>query len=216
MEDEAHQLFFVGAAGGMEQELVAKSGIAFAGCERVFAGPLHGVNPLRLALSLLKLALGCAQSLIMLAGLRPQVILLTGGWANLPVALAARLLRIPIVIYLPDIEPGLTIKALQPLADRIAITVEQSVRYFEAGKTVLTGYPLQGNRLTADRAAARARFGLAAHRRTLLVFGGSRGARNINIALADNLAGLLDMGLQVIHITGEFDWEANLERVGQS
>ena len=194
---------------------MAKSGIAFAGREQVFAGPLHGVNPIRIAISLLKLAAGCLQSLGILARLRPQVILLTGGWANLPVALGARLFRIPIVIYLPDIEPGLTIKALKPLADRIAITIEQSVRFFDAGKTVLTGYPLQQNRLNTDRKAAQERFRLEADRRTLLVFGGSRGARNINMALADNLPGLLEMGLQIIHITGEFDWEANLKRVDQ-
>ena len=199
----------------MERNLTAKSAIAFAGYHEVFAGPLHGVNPLRITTSLLKLTLGCLQSLYLLRRLRPQVILLTGGWANLPVALGARLLGIPIVIYLPDIEPGLTIKALQPFASCIAITVESSARYFPRGKSVVTGYPLQASRLNASRQEGQARFELDAERKTLLVFGGSRGARNINIALAESLGQLLDMDLQIIHVTGEFDWEDSRKRVAQ-
>lgn len=198
----------------MERALVAQSGISFTSFHEVFAGPLHGVNPFRLVSSALKLALGSAQCLGILLRLRPQVILLTGGWANLPVALSARLLRIPIVIYLPDIEPGLTIKALQPFASKIAITVESSARFFPDGKSVVTGYPLQSSRLNAGRQQAREHFKLDADRKTLLVFGGSRGARNINIALAHSLPLLLDKGWQIIHVTGEFDWAANQDRIG--
>lgn len=200
----------------MEASLVEQSGIAFAGYHEVYAGPLHGVNPIRIATSILKLALGCLQSLYLLLRLRTKVILLTGGWANLPLALAARLLRVPYVIYLPDIEPGLTIRVLWPLADRVAITVAPSARFFSGGRTVVTGYPLQANRLNARRHRAQDHFRLDANKPTLLVFGGSRGARSINMALAGCLARLLDTGVQVIHVTGDHDWEANLERVGNS
>ncbi len=199
----------------MELHLVAQSGIGFASYHEVLAGPIHGVNPLRVAISFLKLAFGFLQSLLILFRIRPQIILLTGGWANLPVALGAQLFRIPLVIYLPDIEPGLTIKALQPLAKKVAITVEPSAGYFPAGKSVVTGYPMQENRLSAERETAQKHFQLDADRQTLLVFGGSRGARNINRALAQKLRNLLDDGLQIIHITGELDWERNLQQVGE-
>ncbi len=213
-DDEAHQLFFIGAVGGMEGKLVAESGLSFAAYHEVFAGPLHGVNLLRILTSILKLTIGSVQSFVKLLRIRPQVILLTGGWANMPVALAARALGIPTVIYLPDIEPGLTIKALQPFAKKIAITVEPSAGYFPIGKSVVTGYPLQKNRLNADRERAINHFKLEAGRKTLLVFGGSRGARSINIALGQHLQRILDNGLQVIHITGELDWERSLQQVG--
>ena len=199
----------------MERGLVAKSSLAFAAYHEVLAGPLHGVSLPRRLGSLVKLALGSLQSLRLLLRIRPQVSLLTGGWANMPVALGAWLLRIPIVIYLPDIEPGLTIKALQPLASRVAITAPPSARYFPAGKSVVTGYPLAANRLDANREAARRHFHLQADRQTLLVFGGSRGARSINIAIADNLRKLLELGIQIIHVTGELDWQAHQQRIGQ-
>ena len=198
----------------MERGLVLGSQLAFAGYHEVYAGPLHGVNPLRALGTLLKLSIGALQSLFLLRRLKPQVILLTGGWANLPVALSARLLRLPSVVYLPDVEPGLAIRVLERFARRVAITVEMSARYFPAGKTTLTGYPLQEDRLNARREKALEHFQLDGARKTLLVFGGSRGARNINLALGDCLASLLNDGLQIIHITGELDWERATRQAG--
>lgn len=200
--------------GGIEGALARSAGVPFAGYSAIFAGPLHGVGALRITASLSKLALGTAQALFQLLALRPRVILLTGGWANLPVALAAKALRIPIVIFLPDIEPGLTIKALNRFASAIALTAEASARFFPGRRTVLTGYPLLESRLRATRAAGLAHFSLDPGRKTLLVFGGSHGARSINIALVAALPPLLQAGLQILHITGELDWQRAQEQAG--
>lgn len=199
----------------MESKLVAAAGLGFAGYHEVLAGPIHGVNPLRMGISLLKLAAGIGQSLGILRRIQPHAILLTGGWANFPVALAANLLRIPIVIYLPDIEPGLTIKVLQRLARTVAVTAAPSLSFFPDGKAVVTGYPLQTDRLCTDRDMARAQFRLDPDRKTLLVFGGSRGARSINMALGNSLGRLLAAGLQIIHITGELDWARAQQQLGE-
>ena len=193
--------------------LVRKSGIPFAAYHEVQAGPIHGLAAFTVLASAAKLSLGSLQAFKKLRSIRPGVALLTGGWANLPLALAARMQGIPIVIYLPDIEPGLTIRSLQRFAARVATTVDESAKYFPAGKTVVTGYPLQGNRLQAKREQAIRRFELNPCCKTVLVFGGSRGARNINIALGDCLPRLLDEGLQIIHITGDFDWERSMSQL---
>lgn len=198
----------------MERKLVAESGLDFARYDEVYAGPIHGVGVLQMIVSSLKLVIGTLQSFTKLLSIRPQVILLTGGWANLPVAIVAWLLRIPSVIYLPDIEPGLTIRVLQRFASKVAITVESSEQYFPAGKTVITGYPLQQNRLTADYDEAITHFNLDSSRKTLLVFGGSRGAQNINIAVGDCLQQLIDDGVQVIHVTGTLDYDRMMEQIG--
>lgn len=173
----------------------------------VSAGPLNGVGALRAVRSLGQIAWGVAQSVRLMRQQRPQAILLTGGWPNVPVALAAWALRVPMLVYLPDIEPGKTIEYLAQLGPRVAVTVEASQRYFRAGQTVVTGYPLRQQMLTATRAAGQAHFELDPARRTLLVFGGSRGARSINQALEAILPTLLADGVQVIHVTGTLDWE---------
>ena len=199
----------------MERQLVQESGLAFAAYHELHAGPIHGVNPVRILFSLIKLSIGSLQAIFKLSSIRPRVILMTGGWANLPLAFGATLLRVPSVIFLPDIEPGLTIKVLQRFARRVAITVPESETFFPREKTVVTGYPLHQDRLTATRDRAICHFQLDASLKTLLVFGGSRGARNINIALGDQLERLLDAKMQILHITGAFDWERTMEQVGK-
>lgn len=198
----------------MEGRLVQESGLAFAAYHKLHAGPVHGVNPLRILSSLIKLSLGSLQAILKLTSIRPQVILLTGGWANLPLALGATLWRVPIVIYLPDIEPGLTLKVLQRFARRVAITVPESRHFFPRDKTVVTGYPLREDRLIATREGGMRHFKLDPSLKTLLVFGGSRGARNINMALGEQLERLLDADLQILHITGAFDWKRTMAQIG--
>lgn len=161
---------------------------------------------MKIVSSLFKTAAGVVQSWRVLGKRKPDVVLMTGGWVGLPVAVAAWLRRVPIVIFLPDIEPALSIKVLRPFATRIAVTTEASAPYVPASKMVVTGYPLRQSVVAAQRRQASAHFGLDASKRTLLVFGGSRGARSINIAVIDALPDLLARGdLQIIHVTGELD-----------
>ena len=199
-------LSFVGSVEGFERPLVEQSGVKFAHYDEVRAGPLHGVSLPRALVSVVNLAIGAAQALRLMLRRKPQALLLTGGWVGLPVALAAWVMRVPVMIYLPDIEPGLTIRVLQRFARRIAVTVAESVVYFPAKKVIVTGYPVRRSVADAKREAAAAHFGLDPQRKTLLVFGGSRGARSINTALLDILPQLLADGIQVIHITGTLDW----------
>lgn len=199
-------LAFVGSVDSFERPLVEQSGVQFAHYDEICAGPLHGVHPLRALVSVVNLLIGTAQALVLVARRRPQALLLTGGWVGLPVALAAWLLRVPVMIYLPDIEPGLTIQVLQRFARRVAVTVAESVVYFRPKQVIITGYPVRQDVATATREAAMAHFGLDPQRKTLLVFGGSRGARSINHTLLDILPQLLADGVQVIHISGTLDW----------
>lgn len=197
----------MGIVGGFERPLVDAYGLSFDSYHEVRAGPLNGVGRLRQLRSLLDLAIGLLQSLWLVVRLRPNVILITGGWGGLPVSLAGWLLRVPILIYLPDIEPALTIKALRPFARRIAVTTDASLAFFPKHKTVVTGYPLRRTLMEAAREDGIRHFGLDPARKTLLVLGGSRGARAINNALLDILPQLLADGLQVIHVTGTLDWQ---------
>jgi UDP-N-acetylglucosamine--N-acetylmuramyl-(pentapeptide) pyrophosphoryl-undecaprenol N-acetylglucosamine transferase len=128
-----------------------------------------------------------------------------------PVALAARALRVPILVYLPDIEPGLAVRVIARLAARVAVTVEDSRAYFPPHKVVVTGYPVRAEFCGLDRAEAKADLGLRHDELVLLVMGGSRGARSINQALSGVLEGVLGLA-QVVHVSGELDWPWVAER----
>jgi UDP-N-acetylglucosamine--N-acetylmuramyl-(pentapeptide) pyrophosphoryl-undecaprenol N-acetylglucosamine transferase len=214
------RLMFIGSVGGFERPLVEQANLPFVSYDEVLGGPVAGVNPLHACVSAVKLIAGTVQSFVLILRRKPQTLLLTGGWMGLPVALAAWVLRVPSLIYLPDVEPGSTIRLLARFVRRVAITTPASEVYFRKGQTVLTGYPLRQSLLEiADDVNARQRavahFGLDLARKTLLVFGGSRGARSINSALLAILPQLLDDGIQVIHVTGTLDWERiQVEKTG--
>jgi UDP-N-acetylglucosamine--N-acetylmuramyl-(pentapeptide) pyrophosphoryl-undecaprenol N-acetylglucosamine transferase len=175
------------------------------------AGGIHGLPPWRVAWNLTKLARGWLVALA--AGLRerPTVLFTTGGYASVPVALAAWMLRVPILVYLPDMEPGWAVRFIARLATRVAVTVEEAAAYFPARKVVVTGYPVRAEFHSVDRAEARAAVGLTAKAPVLLVMGGSTGAQGINRPFCGVLAQVLELA-QVVHVTGRIDWPWVQER----
>jgi UDP-N-acetylglucosamine--N-acetylmuramyl-(pentapeptide) pyrophosphoryl-undecaprenol N-acetylglucosamine transferase len=192
---------WIGGEGGVEQGLVERAKIPFSA---IPAGGLHGVGLVRMARNTVKLMAGTWKAWRLIGQQRPQAMLTTGGFVSAPVAVACRLRRVPILLYLPDIEPGLAVKFVAKFATQIGVTTDESVRYFPARKTVVTGYPTRSGLAQADRLAAYRRFELIAGRKTLLVFGGSKGARSINRALGAVLEQLLAQ-YQVLHISGSTD-----------
>ncbi len=186
----------------METQLIARAGLPFIG---IPAGGLHGVALLNAVRNGWQLARGTFVALQHLRRARPDALLTTGGYVSGPVTLAASWQRVPILVYLPDIEPAQSVKAAARLATRVAVTVEDSRAFLPAEKVVVTGYPL-GNRITRwNRATGRATLGLPPDALVLLVFGGSRGARSINRALMPHLEELTDVAA-VLHVSGELDW----------
>jgi UDP-N-acetylglucosamine--N-acetylmuramyl-(pentapeptide) pyrophosphoryl-undecaprenol N-acetylglucosamine transferase len=192
---------WLGSRGGIEEELVARADIPF---DAIPAGGVHGLGPLRAARNGLRLLAGVVQSLRLARAFRPNVLLVTGGFVSVPVGIACWLRRTPIVVYLPDVEPGLAVKFVSRLARRIAVSVDDSMKYLPSKKVVVTGYPIRSALTRLDRAEAVRRLGLSPAHKTLLVFGGSKGARSLNRAVAAILESLLAR-YQVIHISGSTD-----------
>lgn len=188
--------------------MAARAGLPFVG---VPAGGVHGLGPLRAVGNLIKLMQGARAAYRLGRRRRPVAVFATGGYASIPVALAAWALRVPVLVYLPDVEPGQAVRFVARLATRVAVTVEDSRAYFPSRKVVVTGYPVRSGLRRPSRAEARVELGLSPDEPVLLAFGGSRGARSINRALSENLEPLLEMA-QVVHISGELDWPWVQER----
>lgn len=203
-------LLWIGSRGGMEEELVRRAGIEFVG---LAAGGLRGMGPVVKARNSLLILRSAGRARKLLAGFRPDVVLVTGGYACTAVTLAAWLERIPVVIYLPDVVPGQAIRFLSRFATRILVTSDASAPYFHRDKLAITGYPVRPEIYKLDGGQARGELGLEAEAKALLVFGGSRGARTINRALVAGLYELLPV-CQVVHITGRLDadWVAGATR----
>jgi len=206
----AAEVLWVGSKGGIEEGLITQAGLQFVG---LAAGGLRGMGLLVKIRNAARLARGFRQAQGILAHFRPDVVFSTGGYVSAAMTLAAWLKRIPVLIYLPDIVPGQAIQRLSRFAARVAVTSEESCRYFDQNKVVVTGYPVRSEILTLGRAEARQALGLDPLSKVLLVFGGSQGARSINQAFMAGLQSLLPI-CQVVHISGRLDaeWVKNAAR----
>jgi len=204
---EPLEFLYAGTADGVEAKLAQRAKLEFTAID---AGQIRILNPLKLARNALRMMRGSHQARAILADWRPDAIFVTGGYVCGPVVWAADRAHAPTLIYLPDITPGIGVQRLAPHATAIAVSFPEVAQHFQNVCADIrdTGYPvrpeLRQRRMT--HAEARARFQLDPQLFTLLTFGGSRGARAINQALASILPKLLNE-MQVIHISGELDYE---------
>lgn len=210
-ESDPAEVLYLGSATGPERELAERAALPFHGLD--VAGGLRGMGlgALGNGAALIR---GLFQAHDLLGRLRPDAILATGGYVCVPVVLAGWLRRVPSLVYLPDTEPGWAIRFLAPFAARVAITVQESARFFGAGKSVHTGYPVRDDIAPERRPEARLHFGVAQGERVVLVAGGSRGARRINEAIAAALPELLTLA-HVIHVSGRGDHEQMAARADE-
>lgn len=204
----AHEVSFIGTERGVEVRLVPQAEfelrtIDVVGFDRSRPTAIFGVGTRALA--------AINQTRRILSHVQPDVVVGMGGYVSLPAAFAAKSRRLPLVLHEQNIVLGLAHKVSKPLAASLAVSFEETLR--EAGKKgVYTGNPVRQELTKLDqteaRRAALRTFDLDPDRKTLLVFGGSLGAKRINIA-ASGLRTLWAQrdDLQILHISGRAQFE---------
>lgn len=186
----------------MEKELVERAGLPF---QAIPAAGVHGVSLKKLPGNLCQLWNGYHRSKQILKEFDPDVLLFTGGYVAIPMALASK--KRQSLLYVPDIEPGLALRVLARYSDRIAITSEESRKFFKhQEKLIVSGYPIREELKKWNKADGLAYFKFDPNLKTVLFMGGSSGARSINNAVV-KIAGKLIERYQVIHLTGHLDWD---------
>lgn len=160
------------------------------------------MSPPRSLRGIALLTTAAVRSFAVLLRWRPRVAIATGGYVCAPVILSSWLLRIPVVVFLPDVVPGKAVRWLAPLARKIAVATDGSLPYLPRRKTVVTGYPVRDGFITASCRNGRKRFELPQQARVLCVFGGSQGSRALNEATATALPELLER-YWILHVCGE-------------
>lgn len=190
----------------MEAEIIERLNIPFT---TIPAAGVHGVGLRALPANIARLVRGIFASWKILSEFKPDVLLFTGGYIAFPMAVAGR--KIPSLLYTPDIEPGLAIKAISRFSNCIALTTEESKAYFKFHKNlIVTGYPTRDGLASISREESHIHFGLHTEKPILLVFGGSKGAQTINKAILAAIPTLLEY-CQVLHITGKTNLDAALD-----
>jgi UDP-N-acetylglucosamine--N-acetylmuramyl-(pentapeptide) pyrophosphoryl-undecaprenol N-acetylglucosamine transferase len=203
---------FAGMPGSLEERLVVGAGYTF---HRIDAVPLPRRASLDLLRVLPRLVRAVRRTRALLAKESVRTVVSFGGYVALPVTLAARG-RIPQVLHEQNSRPGLANRIAARHVDRIAVTFPGSLEGLSRrARTQVTGNPVQQRLrdldLVARRSDGRVRLGLDPRRATLLVFGGSQGARSVNGAVAAAAAAWQSLGLQILHVTGHAGHEDALE-----
>jgi len=151
---------------------------------------------------LFKTAWGVFRSILRIFFLYPDVVFGTGGYASFPTLLAARLFRIPVVIYATDAVPSRVNLWAGKFATKIAISFPEAAEFFPKDKTAYTGNPVRKSVMLPAREGAHEFLKLKHDIPTILVVGGSQGAQTLNDCVLDALPKLLQK-YQVVHQTGE-------------
>lgn len=204
--DPGNEVLFVGTEAGIEARVLPRSGY---GLRTVTAAGIRGKGGFAKARSIGLLLYAYSQSRQILKEFRPDLVLGVGGYASGPTVLAARGMLIPRYIHEQNAIPGVTNRILARVVAKVFISLEESRPFFPKERTLLTGNPLRRQILDSlaphpplDRGEERGGF-------HLLVFGGSRGARAVNLAVAAALPLLksLEGRLTITHQTGTDDLE---------
>lgn len=157
---------------------------------------------IRLIFLPIALVFGFLESLIVLLAIRPSLVVATGSFVEVPVAVAAWLLRVPILIHQQDVRPGLANRLSAPFASKISVVFKETASAFPNKKTVLAANPLRGEIKDASDERAKNFFNLESNVPTVVVLGGSTGALSLNQQIQTILPKILEVA-QVIHITGK-------------
>lgn len=199
-------ILFVGASDKMEMQKVPQAGYPIKG---LWIAGIQRKLTLQNAMFPLKLASSLMKSLGIIKSFKPDVVVGTGGFASGAVLKVASMLGIPTVIQEQNSYPGITNKLLSKKANKICVAYENLERFFPKENMILTGNPVRQDLLSVNdkRQEALGYFKLDASKKTVLILGGSLGARRINQLIAKEIDWLLSQGVQIIWQCGKLYFE---------
>ena len=209
------EILYVGTTRGLENEIVPKRGIPF---RTIHAQGLPRKINAAFFKAIKSSADGCLEARKIVKEFQPDVVIGTGGYVCGPVVLAAKMQGIPTMIHEQNAFPGITNKLLARFVDRIMVNFKESGNYFvHKDRITVTGLPVRQEVLTVKKQEGISYFGFSEEKTTLLVSGGSRGARSLNRAMAESYPKLIeDSNLQIIHLTGKLDYEDTLQAIQEA
>ena len=201
------EILFIGTKDKMEAKLVPAAGFNFKTIEiSGFYRQLNLKNIKRNLVTLSHLLSSSREAKKIILDFKPDVVVGFGGYVSGPVVRMAAKLGIHTAIHEQNAYPGITNKALAKEVDKVMLTTENAEKYLEPkNPPVITGLPVRGEMLKADRAVSRAELGVRDNQKLILSMGGSLGAEAINNAMVDLIAANhTNNNLYFLHAMGQF------------
>lgn len=206
LRKEEFEIHYIGSYNGIERRLIEDAGISYDG---ISSGKLRRYFDIKNFSDPLRVLKGYGQAKRLMKQYQPDIVFSKGGFVSVPVVLAAKHYKIPVIIHESDMTPGLANKICIPAAQKVCCNFPETLNYLPKDKAVLSGSPIREELLTGDRLSGLQYAGLSANRPVILVIGGSLGSVTVNHAVRSILPKLLSQ-FQVIHICGKGNLDESL------
>jgi len=205
------EFLYIGSGAKMEKDVMEKEGVNI---KNVKSGKIRRYFSVQNIFDIFRVPIGIIQALWILLWYMPDAVFSKGGFACVPVVIAAWIYRIPVLVHESDAVAGLANRISGKFAKRVAISYPSAQKYFSKNKTAFIGNPIREDIIGGDRIKARARFGFSESKPTAFVYGGSQGSQIINDSIVKILPNLLQR-TQVIHQTGENNYKEVVREAGE-
>lgn len=206
LKELQYDIHYIGSYNGIEKELIAPFQIPYHG---ISSGKLRRYFSVKNFTDPFRVLKGFHEANKLIRTLKPDVIFSKGGFVSVPVVMAGKHNRVPVIIHESDMTPGLANKLAMSSATKICCNFPETLEHLPKEKAVLTGSPIRQELLSGDREAAKKFCGFTSDKPVILIIGGSLGAAAVNKAVRSILPKLLE-NFQIIHLCGKGKLDTSL------
>ena len=209
LKELGYDIQYIGSYTGIEKELIEPFGIPYHG---ISSGKLRRYFSVQNFTDPFRVLKGFREAHKLIRQLKPDVIFSKGGFVSVPVVLAGKRCKVPVIIHESDMTPGLANKIAIPTAAKVCCNFPETLKSLPEGKAVLTGSPIRQELLSGNKIAAMDMCHFTSDTPVILVIGGSLGAVAVNNAVREALPELLK-DFQIIHLCGKGKMDESLKDV---
>lgn len=206
LEKEGYDIHYIGSYNGIERKLIEEYKIPYHG---VSSGKLRRYFDLKNLSDPFRVIKGYYEASKLMKQLKPDIVFSKGGFVSVPVVLAAKKHKIPVIIHESDMTPGLANKIAIPAAKKVCANFPETLQYLPPEKAVLTGTPIRQELFSGNKIRGLDFCGFTANKPVILIIGGSTGSRAINEVVRGMLPTLI-RDYQIIHLCGKGNLDKNL------
>ena len=209
LKELGYDIQYIGSYTGIEKELIEPFDIPYHG---ISSGKLRRYFSVQNFTDPFRVLKGFREAHKLIRQLKPDVIFSKGGFVSVPVVLAGKRCKVPVIIHESDMTPGLANKIAIPSAAKVCCNFPETLKSLPEGKAVLTGSPIRQELLSGNKIAAMDMCHFTSDKPVILVIGGSLGAVAVNNAVREALPELLK-DFQIIHLCGKGKMDESLKDV---
>ena len=202
-------IHYIGSYNGIEKDLIEPFGIPYHG---ISSGKLRRYFSLQNFTDPFRVIKGFGEARKLIKNLKPDVIFSKGGFVSVPVVLAGKKCKVPVIIHESDMTPGLANRIAIKKATKVCCNFPETIKYLPADKAVLTGSPIRQELLQGNKLAGLKLCNFTSGKPIIMVVGGSTGAVHVNEAVRKVLPELLK-DYQVVHLCGKGKTDNSLNNI---